>query len=441
LNIQTNVKTADNFVDVSQIESGSFKAWVVCLSVALFFFYDFIQMMMCNSLSVSLMRDFSIDATKLGYLSSSFLLSDVLFLFPAGLILDRVSIRKVTVLMLSLSIIGTFGLAMTTSFQMACAFRFIAGIAHAFCFLCCILLAARWFPPKKQAFVIGIIITIAMLGGLVAQTPLSLLSDSIGWRNALLYNTVLGLGVLFLVWWNVSDSPKDQEQSNKEYRKELSEMGFLKSLSCALSNVQNWFYGIYTGLLNLPIMLLGALWGVLYLTQVHNVPHTKATMITSMIYIGTIVGAPVMGWISDVLMMRRLPMIIGAMLSLVVFVSIIHGPHWSVSSLLILFFVLGFVTSAQVISYPAIGESNPKAVSGTSMGLASCLIMGLGGASQPFTGWLLDKNWDGTMVNGIPYYTQHTFNLALSTITVGIVIGLIMSFLVKETFSKTSKSS
>jgi nitrate/nitrite transporter NarK len=44
------------------------------------------------------------------------------------------------------------------------------------------ILAARWFPQGKQAFVIGTIITIGLLGGVVAQAPFALLTEALGWR-------------------------------------------------------------------------------------------------------------------------------------------------------------------------------------------------------------------------------------------------------------------
>ena len=62
--------------------------WLVCLSAALFFFYEFIQMMMFDAISDNLMRDFSVTAKGIAVLSSTYFLADVAFLFPAGMMLD-----------------------------------------------------------------------------------------------------------------------------------------------------------------------------------------------------------------------------------------------------------------------------------------------------------------------------------------------------------------
>ncbi|NQY41793.1 MAG: MFS transporter [Legionellales bacterium] len=428
--------TIANRFTLPKLELNSFKAWLICLSAALFFFYDFMQMMMCNSLSEVLIKDFGIEAKGLGILASSFLLSDVLFLFPAGLIIDRVSTRKVTLMMLSLSILGALGLALTSSFKMACFFRFVAGIAHAFCFLCCVSLATKWFSPNRQAFVIGLIVTIAMCGGLVAQTPLALLSDYLGWRNALLANVGFGVVVLALIYSIVQDNPVETSNDYQRYRENLANMGFWKSLSRTISNRQNWLLGMYTGLMNLPIMVMGGLLAVLYLTKVFSISKTDATFVSSMIFLGTIFGAPICGKISDVLEKRRLPMVVGCIVSIFVLLAIMYGENWSLNTLMVLFFLLGFFTSTQVISYPAINESNPQSISSTAMGFAAVMIMGLGGSMQYLSGVLLDMSWDGGMLGEMPLYTKENFLFAMSMLPVGLILSLIITALVKETNCK-----
>ncbi len=81
--------------------------WLVVFSAALFFFYEFIQMNMTSSLAPYLMQSFNIDATHLGNLSATYFYSTILFLLPAGQILDRVSTRKVILTALMICILGT----------------------------------------------------------------------------------------------------------------------------------------------------------------------------------------------------------------------------------------------------------------------------------------------------------------------------------------------
>lgn len=74
--------------------SYSFLPWLVCFSASLFFFYEFIQGNMFASIADNIMHDFHVQADKMAYLSSIYYLSNVLFLFVAGMLLDRFSAKK-----------------------------------------------------------------------------------------------------------------------------------------------------------------------------------------------------------------------------------------------------------------------------------------------------------------------------------------------------------
>lgn len=410
----------------------SLKAWLVCLSAALFFFYEFIQMGMFNSISGELMRDFNINAVKLGYLSATYFYADVAFLFFAGMLLDRFSTRKIILSAMLLCVSATFVFALSPNVWIAGLSHFAAGIGNAFCFLSCIKLASRWFVPQRMALITGVTVTIAFIGGTVSQTPLTLLVQALGWRDAVLLDAGLGVIIIGIVWYFVEDKPSDEPAGTTT----KINADVKNSVKFALQNRQNWLGGIYTCFLNLPIFLLAELWGVMYLVQIHHLTQTQASLVTSMVFIGSIFGCPIVGWLSDFISRRRLPMIIGAILSLAIILMIMFFNQLSFYALLALFFALGFFTSAQIISYPAITESNPKAYTGTSVGLASVLIMGGGAVFQPLFGWLMDLHWDGNIQSGHAIYSTHDYLLAMSIMPIAFVIGLAAAFLFRETYCK-----
>lgn len=407
--------------------------WLVCFSAALFFFYEFIQMNMFNSISGDLMQAFSVSGVRLGNLSAMFLYADVLFLLPAGIILDRISVRKVILIAMGLCVIGTIAFSQATVFWVAASCHFIAGIGNSFCFLSCIILASRWFPPRRMALVTGLIVTFAMTGGMIAQTPLTLLVQEIGWRHSVFLNGILGICIIFINWLFIQDAPKGYQ-----IHQQSKKAPFFQGIVTAAKNVHTWLYAVYTSLLNLPIMVLGALWGVLALTQLHHLTNEQASFITAMIFLGTIFGGPVTGWISDQISLRKLPMVIFGVLSLVVMLAIMYLRPLHFDQLVILFFLLGFFTSAQVISYPAIAESNPKTITGTAMGLASVIIMGGGAISQPLFGWLLSRNWNHLIIDHKAIYSDANIMFALGMLPIAFILGIIAVMFARETRCKSS---
>jgi MFS family permease len=411
----------------------SCQAWLVCLSAALFFFYEFIQMGMFNSISQELMEDFSISAGQLGFLSATYFYADIIFLLFAGILVDRISIRLIVLSAMVVVILATILFAFSHSFQLAAFCHFVAGIGNAFCFLSCINLATRWFPSQRLALVIGVVVTVAMMGGVVAQTPFILLVQALGWRSAMLVNAGLGVVIIFFVAAFVSDYPKCKNPETIS-EKILAASSIQEGILLALLNKQNSLGGIYTCLLNLPIILLGALWGVLYLTQVHHLAKTQASLVATMVFVGTIIGSPFVGWFSDYIGKRRLPMIAGALLSLLVLLGIMFLPGLNFFTLLILFLLLGIFTSTQIISYPLIAESNPRYLTGTSTSLASILIMGGGAVFQPLFGYLIDLHWDKTLNQGLAIYSPSNYLYGLAIMPIAFAASVVAACFLRETY-------
>ena len=401
--------------------------WIVCFSASLFFAYELLQLHVMNAISPLLMRDLGLNATQFGALSSTYLLADVIFLLPAGILLDRFSVRKVILVALFLCIVGTMGFCRAQTLGFACICHFLSGIGNAFCFLSCMMLISRWFPREKQAFVMGLMITMGMLGGVMAQLPFSLLAEHFEWRGALFIDGLIGLVVFALIFIFVKDAPRNASAVEKE-----EELPFWSGIKRSVLNMHNICCGLYTGFMNLPLMIISAVWGTLFLTQVHHIPLVKSSFIVSMICMGTIVGSPIFGWFSDRVKRRILPMILGgaASIGVMALIMLISAP--SEGMLIALFFLLGLVTSSQVLGYPAITENNPPELTGTSMGIAALVIMGMPAAIQPLSGKLLDWNWDGTMLAGTPLYALSDFMTAFSPFPIGFVLALIALFKIKE---------
>lgn len=409
------------------VPRGDLMAWVVCLSAGLFFLYEFFQLNIFDVINQPLREDFHINATQLSWMSSAYLWADILFLLPAGIILDRFSTRKVILSAMSVCVIGTVGFALTDSFLLASFFHFLSGIGNAFCFLSCVVLVSHWFPPRRQALVIGSLVTMAFIGGMMAHTPFAHLYDMFGWRNALLIDGAVGAVLLFWIYLVVQDKPADSPVKIRTNQGQI-----LLSFGTALSNRQNWLAGLFTSFLNLPIMVLCALWGASYLQVVHHLPDIAASNVVSLIFMGSVIGCPLVGWLSDSQGRRKPLMIIGAIATLITLIPLFLHSVLSQTMLSIIFFALGFFTSTQVISYPLVAESNNAENTGAATGIASVIIMGGGGVGQVLFGWLMTRH-AGTAVT---QYTVADFQYAMWMFPIAALAALIAVLMARETYCK-----
>lgn len=415
-------------------------AWWVTLTAALFFFYEFIQMNLFNTINPDLREAFSLDAVSIGQLFSMYFYANFLCLFTAGTLLDRYSPKRLLVGAVTICTIGTVIFATAKTVGMASLGRFLVGGSASFCFLSCIRIASRWFPPHRMAFVTGVVVTMAMLGGMVAQTPFAILTHALGsWRQALYVNSILGILIIVAIQFIVQDRPPDAQAEAKVDQQHLNELGVWRCVKLAVLNPQNWFGGFYTALMNLPVFVMGGLWGVLYLTSVHHLTDTQASYATSLFFIGVILGSLVFGWFSDHIERRVLPMIIGAVLSLGVMLALMYIPDLSLGMVMTLFCLIGFVTSSQVLTYPTIAELNPIYLTSTAVSIDSLCIMASGFIIPPLFGWLMERASGGVhvMVNGVAVYSPSDFNHAMLIMPISIVVALVIAFFIRETYCRS----
>jgi MFS family permease len=403
-------------------------AWLVCLSAGLFFFYEFFQLNLFDVINQSLRDEFEINATQLSWMSSTYVWANVLFLLPAGIILDRFSTRYVILCAMLTCVIGTLGFALTYSFAWASFFHAMTGLGNAFCFLSCVVLISRWFQPFRQALAIGCIVTMAFIGGMMAHTPMAYLNAQYGWRNALLIDA--GAGLLILVWlyFIIQDAPPTFKFTPVEQKR------WFIDFKDALRNSQNWLAGLYTSCLNLPIMVLCALWGASHLQIAHQLTQIEASNVVTLMFIGSIFGCPLVGWLSDTLARRKPLMVIGAIATLLTLLPLLTGAILSKTTLSIIFFALGLFTSTQVISYPLIAESNPLRSTGVATGIASVIVMGGGGLAQVLFGLLLQRH-AGIVTQ---QYTAADFEFAMWMFPLTVAIALFAILLTRETYCKHS---
>lgn len=416
------------------------KAWVVCLVASLFFFYEFIQMNMFNAISNALMDAFHINATGLSRLSAFYFVANVVFLFFAGPILDRFSTRWVILTALLICIVGTALFGTAQSFATATVYRFLTGIGSAFCFLSVIRLATRWFPPKKLAFVIGMVVTVAMLGGVVAQKPLSLLVAALSWRHAVFVDALFGVVILLAIAVFVHDYPPEYSAQRQRELKHMHAMGYFKSLRLAFVNLQNWLCGIFTCLMNLPVIILGGLWGVSYLMHSHQLTEALAPQVTQMLFFGTIVGSPLAGWISDKLGLRRWPMMVGAVLALAVLGLLLGSLHWGLVSLMVLFFLLGLLTSVQVISYSVVAESSLPAITAMSVSVVNISAQGGLALFEPLFGRVMDFHHQHALMAQNDY-ARGDFTAAMMLFVGGFVLALFAALALRETYCRPRRQA
>ncbi|MGQ1910849.1 MFS transporter [Marinifilum sp. RC60d5] len=413
------------------------KSALVVFTTGAFFFYSFIQMTLFSTEAMKefFMQILNLNSTaEFGNFAGTYLYGTVLLLLPIGVVLDKISVKKIVVGMIAVVVLCVLSLSFTTNLYVAMILRFIMGIAHCVAFMAPFRLAPRWYPSKQLALVAGLLVTFGVFGGWVSGAPMLACLTAFGGQSTMLLNAGLGVIILILAIIFIQDFPSKEDTSEEI----TNDTGLIEGLKLAAKNKQNWLAGLFIGLLNLSVLLLGAVWGTTYL-KIVNPEFSEATFtgIIGMIFIGTMIGSPICGWISDKIRSRKKAMIGGAVLSLVIILLIIFPPSTSSGFFYVLFLFLGIITAAQSIGYPVIAESNEDKILGTANGLSSVILMGIGAIGQPLFGQLVAMFGGDSSASAIQM--QKAFQTAIWLMPIAFVASILCAILLRETFQTDSK--
>jgi len=287
-----------------------------------------------------------------------------------------------------------------------------------------------------MGLVIGLVLTSAMFGGWVSQRPMEMLAHATHWRTALQIDTAVGVIFFLLIFFIVKDYPPTHEKKHLDEQNALDALGYVKTLRLAFLRLQNWMGGLYVCFMNLPVGLLGGLWGVLYLTNSHGISRADASDVSSMLFIGTMIGSPIVGWISDKIKRRRPPMLAGAMLSLGLISVVVFHSNLSFETLFWLFLLIGVCSSTQIIGYPLVAENSMRLVTAMSVSVVNISVQGGSAIFQPFFGYLLDKRiWLRTHEIST-HFVASDFTWAMWIFPIGFVLAILLVFALPETRCK-----
>lgn len=409
----------------------SHSAWTVCIVSSLFFMYHFIQATLFDSISVNLMRTFDLNAYELANLSAAYFYGNILCLLPAGIILDRINTKKILCITLFFLILSNFIFGIMINFKIAFIARLVAGFCGGFAFLSSLKLAMNWFSSDKIPLILGIIITIGFLGGVISHQPIVYLSESFGLNVVFLLLTLLGIIILVLNLKYLKNYSKINEFKKTSNRITIKKL-FLQ-LKEILNNPYVWIGGLFTTFLNLPVLLFGALWGTFYLHQGHHISMDNASLISSLTFIGLIVGTPLVGYYAKTTTRIKQILFLGAIGCCIMLACLILCKITSVIMLGIIFLLLGFFSSTQAVGYSiVITNSNSELVSFASS-IMSMLIFGGGTLIKIIFGFILDKNWNGIIAdNGVRLYSNTSFNISLTFVEFFFISSIFLAVLYKK---------
>lgn len=413
------------------------RIWAIWLCGALFYFYQFILRLSMSVMTDHLMSAFTVQACALGIVTSIYYWAYSSMQVPVGMMIDRFGPRRLVTGAVIVCVLGTGLFAMSSTIFVAGCGRFLMGIGSAFAYVGTLKIATLWFPRDYVGRVVGFTMVFGTLGGVCGGAPLAYVMDHMNWRQAMGLIALWGLALAAIVWIVVRDRPRQlgySEEKNVSYVSHHFWDGFFY----VMRSKQIWLIGLYACLMYIPLSAFAELWGVPFMTEAYHVDRKLASSLTSMILVGVAVGSPITAYLSDKMQQRKPFMVVSALGSIIIYAVIFYITNIPMSLMYVLMFLGGMFFTGQVLSFVMACEGMPISSSGVALGFINMIVMLNGVVMPPLIGWLLEYSWEqsgSVIANGLPVYSVNDFRIALLPISIGLILALIITKFIKETYS------
>ena len=410
-------------------------AWLTWGLLASLYFVGFFQRVAPAVMVDELMRDFSIAATLLGNLSAIYFYTYAAMQIPSGLLADAIGPRRVGSWAAVVAAAGIALFALADSLWMASVGRGLVGASVAVAFVACMKLAGHWFPANRFATVTGISLLIGNLGGVLAGVPLSEAVAGLGWRSAMLISAGVTLALAALVWLWVRDDPTERGYASHAHPEALSEtaMSPRQSLKLVISERDTWLLFFAGGLIAAPVLTFAGLWGVPWLVQVHGLERSHAAAFTTTMLLGFAIGGPLLGALSDRIGRRKLPYLGAALVHAACWVIFLLHEGLPADALYLLFAAIGFSAGGLIVGFAFSREVNHPGAAGTVGGVVNMAVLGFAAIQQSAIGWILDRNWQGVMIEGARVYDAAAYHAAFLWLAISALGAVVFVALTRET--------
>ncbi len=369
--------------------------WYIFIFFSVQYLFLFFHRVFPAVLAPELTQAFHISGTALGILASGYFYAYALMQVPVGMLSDAWGGRKTAALFGAVGGIGVILFGFATDFGWAVFARILAGLGGSAVFVPGMKIFAGWFRGQEYGKISGLFVGSGSIGWVIGAAPLALLAQTFDWREIMIAIGVVTVFLTVATWFLAADRPeaKGFPAIVEQRQMPVTQKGPLTGIGHVYVNRYFWAVACWfltrTGI----IFSFFGLWAGPYLMDVYRLSPMSAGTILSVFPITIIVGSPLLGYLSDRVLVSRKLVLVGS--------SVLHVACWlfllafydalPLSFLGVLFVIMGIAAgSPGNVGFANIKEVFPVHMAGTSIGAANLFAFFGGVVLQPLIGYVLD---------------------------------------------------
>jgi ACS family glucarate transporter-like MFS transporter len=254
----------------------------------------------------NMMRDFGLTQAQMGTVFSAFLVGYTFFQVPSGGLADRVSARRIFLVLCSgwalltglTALVGWRGFGLAMVIPQLWMIRAMFGVIAAPTYPTSGRTIAVTIPPRLQARVNSLVLASVGVGSAVTPLLLAPITSHYGWRTALWVAASLSAAAGLLWWWFAPRQPHWRGSSSGQAAGSPSAAESREFSAQPLRSPSFWFLSA-SYLLQGYLGYIFIFWFYLYLVQVRHFEVLRAASFTALPWIATMFAIPLGGVFSD----------------------------------------------------------------------------------------------------------------------------------------------
>lgn len=416
-------------------------AWLVWGLGATLYLIAYYQRVAPAVITRELTVDFALTGAALGNLSAFYFYGYAAVQVPTGLLADRWGPRRVLTLGAALTAGGTLLFALAPSVAWADAGRFAIGVGAGVAFVSMLKLASHWMHARQFAFASGVALFIGVMGATLAGFPLRALVDVFGWRPVMLASAAIAACAGVAIWLVVRDDPADRGYASFSPGHAADRPpSIVAQLRDVAREPAAWLMLVMPGGFAAIVLTFPGLWGVPFLVMQYGFTPREAATACSAMLIAWSVACVGFGPLSERMGRRKPVYLCGLAVMLLLWSVVVFVPAMPRALLMALLIAVAIASGSFIITFALAKELVPARVGGTISGIANMGVIMGGMVMQPLVGFVLDRNWDGRIEQGVRFYDFAAYRWAFSLMLAWGLLSLVLAAFTRETYCRPQGS-
>ncbi|UCC71989.1 MAG: MFS transporter [Gemmatimonadota bacterium] len=344
-----------------------FYRWAVLVVISLAMFGNYYVYDAVSPIADLLKQQLGFSDTNIGTLNAIYSFPNIIMVLIGGIIIDKIGVKKATLLFGVLCFLGAAITAATGEFWTMAAGRLVFGIGAESLIVSVTTAIAKWFKGKELSFAFGVNLTIARLGSFIAlNSPTWARPAFENWQWPLLISVAFGAfcvvgGVLYWIMEGKAAARYEMGEAGETEKVVFADLfRFPKSYVYVVLLCVTFYSAIF------PFQTFA----VKFFIEAHGTTREFGGFLSSMITAFAMVFTPLFGYLVDRVGKRALFMMWGSLLLVPVYLMMAY----SGVDLRIPMAMMGIAFSlVPAVMWPAVAYLVEESKLGTAYGLMTMI--------------------------------------------------------------------